>query len=89
MHVLDRVVWIVIFHLEDVTAATDESAVEASIPLGSQVDVADVGGVLVFFRSMLWFRGHPAVCAERRTWADLQKPVRSATGRGERARGKE
>ena len=43
MHVLDRVVWIDIFHLEDVTAATDESAVEASIPLGSQVDVADVG----------------------------------------------
>ena len=43
MHVLDRVVWIVIFHLEDVTAATDESAAEASIPLGSQVDVADVG----------------------------------------------
>ena len=43
MHVLDRIVWIDIFHLEDVTAATDESAVEASIPLGSQVDVADVG----------------------------------------------
>ena len=29
---------------------------------------------------MLWFRGRPTVWAERRTWADLQKPVRSATG---------
>ena len=82
-----------IVHVEDVTAATDESAVEASIPLGSQVDVADVGVRYVmsscFLPSMLWFRGRPAVCAERRTWADLQKPVRSATGRGERARGRE
>ena len=42
-----------IVHVEDVTAAADESAVEASIPLGSQVDVADVGVRYVMFSCFL------------------------------------
>ena len=81
VHVLDSrskmccVLWFEVCRHQDATV-TDEGAVEASIPWA-----------LGCCRCRGWFSSAAyfgfvtaAVCSERRTWVNLQKPVRSATG---------
>ena len=70
-----RVLWFEVYRHQDATA-TDEGAVQASIPWA--LGCCRCGG---WYSSAACFDFVvAAVCSERRTWVNLQKPVRSATG---------